>query len=49
MEKRPCSAQEWQDFLDRLAAATKLAIPVTKLMRKQAELDMNERLDENKP
>ena len=39
----------WVDFLDRLAAAAKLGIPVSKLKKQQAELEMNERLDENKP
>ncbi len=40
---------DWTGFLDRLAAAAKLGIPVSKLKRQQAELEMNERLDENKP
>lgn len=39
----------WTDFLDRLAVASKLGITVQELNRKQAELEMNERLDENKP
>ena len=40
---------DWTGFLDRLAAAAKLGIPVSKLKKQQAELEMNERLDENKP
>ena len=40
---------EWTDFMDRLAAASKLGVSVQELKRKQQELEMNERLDENKP
>jgi len=40
---------DWVGFLDRLAAASKLGMTVSELKRKQAELEMNERLDENKP
>lgn len=39
----------WTGFLDRLAAASKLGLTVSELKRKQQELEMNERLDENKP